>query len=649
MNKPTPKPAWQRAAIAQSAVITAALIVAALYWAQAVFIPFALAVFFTYILAPMVRAVEKRGANRVVAVLLVVGLSVAVVGTVGFVVTRQLADLGDTLTDNKDAIKQKVARVRTALGLGESKLDRMLDEIATEALADRPAAGSPAHAAVAGGVVFPLERPQAPAPGPVAPNPAVEATKPSWTTRLVETVARPAGEVAGMGAFALVLMMFMLLSKEDLQDRLMRLVGGNGTLVSATRATGEATRRLSRYLLTQLLLNAGFGLVVTAGLLLLNVPAAPLWGFVGFLMRYIPFIGSWLAVLPPALLAFATVPEEWQALWLFPAPGLAQPIAVVVLIVGLELLSANVLEPRLFGHSLGVSEVALLVSTAFWLFLWGPIGMILAAPITTCLLILGKYHPQLKFLDVLLGTDPPLTPGVALFQRLSAHNQDDAVRVAEAATPPDDKDAVFDAAVVPALALVKQSRAEGELDADEERRTLAIAAEVIDDLADDMRPPVEVVPDGPAAERVRVLGCPARDEADRLTLEALAALLPAGQWDAQTVTPELLTSETVGRAAEFDPHVICIGSLPPNGLAHVRYLCKRLRAKNPKVKILVGAWGEEKSDDLTARLIDAGASAVETTLTGARAVLADWRTVFAEADAPKPRPGRKELVGTPAA
>jgi hypothetical protein len=439
----------------------------------------------------------------------------------------------------------------------------------------------------------------------------------SWLSR-ADTLAGPISEGLGQAAFAFVLVVFMLLAKDDLQDRLMRLVGDGG-LTSATRATGEATRRISRYLFSQMILNAAFGLVCAFGLLLMRVDYALLWGFVAFLMRYVPFVGTWLGVIPPALFAFAVSDGWWQ------------PVGVIALFLGLELFCNNVIEPKLYGVSLGVSEVALLVSAAFWAFLWGPIGLVLSGPITTCLVAVGKFIPQLRFLAVLFGTEPPLTPAVALFQRLLARNQDEAVRVVEAAIPERDPDPVFDTTVIPALTLVKQARYEGQFEPDEEREVFAIVREVLDEVALGVRTRGG---DGSAADaagagnRIRVLACPAADEADRLSLEALAAILPESRWEVRVTAVDTLTSELLEVARGFSPHVLCIGALPPDGVAHVRYLCKRLRARFPDTHILVGRWGDPAVGTLSEQFTAAGASAVEGSLVSARNLLTGWLPVF---------------------
>ncbi len=600
------KPLWQRALIILSAVVTTALILGALYWMRSVFIPLALAVFLTAVLAPVVSFLQKRGLGRLPAVAVVVVVVVLVAGGTAAVFVSQLGGLTETVAENKDDIRTKLEKARTTLfGSGESRWGKIMKE---------------------------WEQSVAPASTAAEPQKVVlEPSGNAWWSQL-DSFAGPVAELFGLVAFALVLMVFMLLAKEDLQDRVFRLLG-LGAMTSAARAGGETTSRISRYLFAQFVLNALFGLVCTVGLFALQVPYAILWGLLAFIMRYVPYLGTWIGVvLPAALSAALSRGDQW-----FLPPDLAnadswwvQPVGVLVLFLGLELLSNNLIEPRLYGTSLGVSEVALLVTAGFWTFLWGPIGLVLSGPLTMFLVVVGKHTPQFRFLSVLLGSDPPLSPAESLYQRLTARNQDEAERVVTAAIPKDDPRAVFDATVIPALAMVKAARQAGQLDADDERQVTAIAGEVVDAAVLEVRRQTgEEAAELVGGRKIRLLACPASDETDRLSLEALDGLLPSARWELKVTGVATLTSELVAQAVAFDPDVICIAALPPHGVAHVRHLCKRLRAKFPDVRVVVGRWGGAVTPEETAQFVEAGATAVAESLSAARASLAGWLPVFA--------------------
>jgi hypothetical protein len=317
--------------------------------------------------------------------------------------------------------------------------------------------------------------------------------------------------------------------------------------------------------------------------------------------------------------------------------GWGQSLGVIALVLTLELLTNNVMEPKLYGHAIGVSEVALLVAAAFWAWLWGPIGLVLSAPLTVCLVVLGKYVPQLEFFDVLLGDAPALEPRLVFYQRLLARDQDEAADVIEAYAKGHPPDEVYDDLLVNALNFVKRDRGHEDLTPDDERFILGAVAELGDELvaAGDW---TVATTDGPAGRRrARLLGFPAQDDVDAAALQLLAGTLDPKNWDTDVVPVNLLTSELLTRVEQAQPDVLCVAALPPGGLAHTRYLSKRLRQRFPDLKIVVGRWGlaEEYVPTNRAALTAAGADAVTTSLAEARRWLLEWRPVF-EADAPPP-------------
>jgi predicted PurR-regulated permease PerM len=237
-----------------------------------------------------------------------------------------------------------------------------------------------------------------------------------WIERVRALVA-PVSEVLVRIAFTVVLVGFMLYSKERMRNRVLRLLGP-GRLTATTKAVDDAGLRISRYLRVQLLLNATFGLILMFALLALNVRFAILWGLAAGVLRYIPYVGAWIGLIPPLLASWAMSDNWWQ------------PVAILGIYAALEFAVANIAEPYFFGHSLGISEVALIISAGFWAFMWGPIGMILSGPITACLLVVSKNVPQMQSLAILLGDDEGLSPPMAFFQRLAARDRDEAWRIA---------------------------------------------------------------------------------------------------------------------------------------------------------------------------------------------------------------------------
>ena len=580
----TTRPAWQNALITLSAVVTTTVILSLLYIGRVVAIPIAMAIFFTYVLAPVVAFLQRRGIGRMAAVILTVAAAVCLFLGTSFLITQQLASLTQTLTANAEPIKIKVASLQTSiLGSTDSPLAKLLDD---------------------------LDKMIAPAKGDATKILVMEPRQSAWTPS-VNTIVGPATEAFGQAAFSFILVVFMLLSKTDLGDRLLRLLGED-QMTTTTRAMNDASERVSNYLFHQFIINSSFGLVVAIALFAIGMKYSLLWGFLITLMRYVPYIGTWLGVIPPAIFAFATSPDF----------GLA--LGTVGIVLGLEMFVNNLVEPRIYGKSLGVSEVAQLVSAAIWSFLWGPIGLILSSPITTCLLVLGRHAPPFRFLEVLLGNTPPLSPSQSLFQRLVTKDQDEAMHTLKLAMKDSDPEAVFDEVFLPALVQLKASRLGGELEELDNARILTVAREVLDETLDELRE--KPSGDEEFVERIRVFACPAQDEFDQLSLEALASRLPIAYWEVRVHSVTKLASEMVTDTEEFNPQVILIGSLPPGGVAHARYLVKRLRQRCPDAQIVMGRWND--TDLNVEEWKAAGCDTAAATLRDALKHLRSWKPVL---------------------
>jgi predicted PurR-regulated permease PerM len=595
---------WQRSLVTLTSTVVFVALVAVLYLARSILIPVALAVFLAFVLGPVVARLQRRGLGRAPAVILTVGLLILVTAGVGALVTQQVAKLARTLPDRAEAIKEKVTRAKTWLvGDGStSRLGQLVDDV--------------------GAVIVPKRAPDAV---------VVEQPGPTLTSQM-ESYVSPAVEILGQGAFAFILTVFMLIKKEDLRNRIIRLMG-DGKVTTTTKAVDDASQRISRYLFMQFLINTGFGVLITIGLFILGVDYALLWGLIASVMRYVPYIGTPIGMLPPILYSFATAPE-WGGGW-------GQPLTVLALFVTLELIGNNVFEPWLYGKSMGLSEVAQIVSAGFWAFLWGPIGLVLSGPIMVCLLVLGRHVRRFEFLDVMLGDQPALAPHVAFYQRLAARDQDEAADVALAVAEADGPDAALEAVIVPALGIARRDLDDGDLDPADFQFAVRAAREVVAEVADLRKLPA--VSD--REERVRVLVVPTRDEAEHVAAEALATALDPTRWEARVAGDEMLASELAEAVEEFAPAVVVLVALLPGGLAHCRYLVSRLRAKHPAVRILVGRWGEaataEQADGIK------GADGLDRNLTDTRKRMADLLPVLAAKEEKDARqPAKLAPVGT---
>jgi predicted PurR-regulated permease PerM len=586
------------------------LIIACLYWAKAVLMPIALAVLLTFLLNPVVSALHSRGLPRTPAVLAVVVLVFSLVGGIVWTVTRQLALLAYELPQYQENLKDKIGDLRE---LGQSSVvERVLTtikEVASELqrarrpLPERQTGGEP---------TVPNSEPQvegepqvAPTEGPEKPVPVV-VQSPSMLWQLPSLL-----ESLATAGLVIVLVIFMLIRYADLRARLLYLAGQN-RLTIATKALDEAGHRISRYLLMQSIINGSFGMAVGFGFFLLGVPYAMLWGFLAAVLRFIPYVGPTIAAVLPSALSLAVF------------PGWVQPFLVIGLILIVELASNMIMEPLLYGQSAGVSEVALLVAVAFWTWLWGAVGLVLATPLTVCIGVLGKYIPQIEFIGVLLGDEPVMASPTNYYQRLVAQDQDEAAALVEEYLETHALETLYDDVLIPALNAAKRDRELGTLTEEDLQFIIQATRAIVEDLG--VRQPQPLTssaltatpPAGVAAVVTappQLLGCPAYDTTDELALLMLQQLLNPTRYTMAIVSAEMLTAEVLSLVEQGDVQLICIAALPPGALAPIRYLCKRLRARFPNCKIVVGRWGvQEDRDTLQVVLRQAGADEVGTTL-----------------------------------
>jgi predicted PurR-regulated permease PerM len=573
-------------------VMATVLVVGILYLAKSVFIPITLAILITFVLSPVVTGIQRYRVGRVPAVLLAALLMFILVGGVGWIVGSQVKDLAADLPTHRKEIDAKIVSLRREGSGVFPRLWQMIHEISkgeTEDGKSKQQQGQPATV-------------------------VIQASEQSS----VEQVLGAAGSILeplAQAGLVVVLVFFMLIKREDLRNRVIGLLG-HGHLTGTTRVFVDSAKRLSRLLLTQLMINLGYGVLFAVGLLIAGVPYAFLWGFMLAVLRFIPYVGSFLAASFPFLLSFAI------------SPGWAQPIAVVVIFAVLELVTANVIEPLLFGRGTGVSPIALLVAAAFWTWIWGPIGLVLSTPMTVCLVVLGQHVPRLRFLSLLLGNEPALEPHVVFYQRLLAHDQEEAEQVATRQVELHGEDHVYDRVFLPALALARRDRERSGLSAEDEAYIFQSTKEVMDHVAAEASKAVapsvaaadaaetpkasEVMP---ATQPVVILACPAHHDAEELTLTMLARLLAKDCCRVDEVTTNVLPSEIEARIEKENPELVFIAILPPGGFMHARYLCNRLRKRFPNLRIVVGCWGEDRHfDEFRVRIRDAGANEVTTSL-----------------------------------
>lgn len=567
------------------------LVVAVLYWAQPVLVPIALAILITFVLTPPVAWLQ-RWVGRVPAVLAVVAVLFLVLSATGYGIARQMSDLAGELPRYRTNIRQKIADVRNA-GRGGS-VERIQETV--KQLQEELGAAEPGRAATAKS-----------APLVVRSEPPAPWTLPVWLTPFLGP--------ASTAGLVVVLVIFMLLEREELRGRLIRLLG-YGNLAVTTKAFDEAGRRVSRQLLMQALVSAVYGTLAGLGLWAIGVPYPLLWAALGAALRFVPYLGPIAAAGAPLILSLAVF------------PGWVQPLWVLALFIALELFTNLVLETVLYAGAAGISQVALLVAVATWTWLWGPIGLLLATPLTVCLVVLGKHVSGLEFLSTLMADAPALAPDSRYYQRLLARDQGEAAEVVAHHLAHHPPETVYDALLIPALNYAEQDRIEGRIDDEDEQIVIDATRELMGDATAAIRsiagrptsdegPALPVAGDTAPAlgASVHIVGYPANGAADALALEMLTDLLPAASASFEIASARLLTSELVALVRSRDAGVICIADLPPSLPSKTRYMVRKLRVELPDIPILVGRWAPGLIGDEERRaLVDAGATGVAASI-----------------------------------
>jgi hypothetical protein len=427
------------------------------------------------------------------------------------------------------------------------------------------------------------------------PMPVTE-TPPTAYAALAEMVGpfvRPIGTALAVVVFTIL----MLLNRENMRERLIGLIGARRINVT-TQALGEASYRVSRYLYMQLVVNACFGIPFAIALYFIGIPNAMLWGLLGTLLRFIPYAGVWIAVALPAVLAFAIFDGWTHVAW------------TLGVFLFLELILVNVVEPWLYGRSAGLSPIAIITAAIFWTWLWGPVGLLLATPLTVCVAVMGRYIPEMGYLNVLLGVEPVLSPEARFYQRLIARDQDEAITLAEEYVTEHGATALFDALLIPALALIETDRHKGALAPESERFAFDTIRQILEETEKE---------EGQAASASHPGVCilPARDAADDLAGAMLARFLPG----AQVFSSESLAAETLERVGEGGCRVVCISAVPPHAASHAAYLARRLKKHSPGLRVVVALCTSEGIDKIKPRLLGAGVDEVFTRLDEAAAHL----------------------------
>jgi predicted PurR-regulated permease PerM len=570
------------------------VVVAGLYFAREILVPFALAVLLSFLLAPAVRRLRGIGAGRVAAVAITAVVAFVAIFGLAATLTQEVSSLGPKLPNYRYNIETKIRTLPGVAGGGAiARFSTMLHQLRNELTRSEnqlsPSVGLPPTAGAGGA--------EAAKPLPV------EVQQPELTPlEIVQSVVGPLLEPLATAGLVVVLVILILLKREDLRDRLLRLAGV-GDLHRTTEAMDDAAQRVSRYLLMQLAVNAAAGLLIGCGLAVIGIPNPALWGILVVLLRFIPFLGILIAACFPLALAIAVDPGWWLVAW------------TAVLFIGVELIIGNLVEPHLYGGSTGLSSTAVIVAAVFWTWLWGPVGLLLSTPLTACVVVLGRHVPQLRFLDVLLGNEPALTPEETFYQRMLANDPEEASEQAEEFAKEASLAEFFDTVAIPVLMRAQADSDRGALSAERRARLKEGFSRMLDNLLEDSLPEAgsAVERQGTGPEGGSVVCIAGRNELDETAALLLAHLLHLRGCGAQVLSADALADSTASFVLK-DAAVVCLSLLSTSAPARARHLVRRARRRAPRARLILGFWALQ-SEQLP--IADAAGYTVSTTLSDA--------------------------------
>jgi predicted PurR-regulated permease PerM len=550
---------------ASISVLLFAGIVLLLLFAKVILIPIAFALTLSFLLAPVVAWLEDHGIQRKIAVAIVSMLTCALIVVGGYVLSRQILSVAQTLPSYRANIQQKIQSMHSESEGSLETAFAMIEDMSRELAASKePDAGDVVRVRVVGERSDQLQA----------------------TANVIGSIVEPLGQAC----IVIVFTIYMLMYREDLRHRLL-LLAGMGNINVMTQALEEATARISRYLVMQFQVNACYGIVFGTGLYFLHVPEATLWGAIAGALRFIPYAGVLIGVALPLLLSIAVSTSWWT------------PLLLLGLFLLLEMTVANLIEPWLFSSRTGISALALLASAIFWSMLWGLPGLAISTPLTVCVVVLGQYVPQLSFLHTLLGSTAKLSPAARLYERLLAMDQAEAWAVAEEFLDGKPLAELYDSVVIPVLSLAEEDRHKGALSDVRWKFVLLCMRELVARLSEYQ--PEKPLPPGAAdllQKEIAVVCIYPGDKADELATSMLAQLLERAGYQTLMLAPDAISEVILrGLAAEKDT-VVFISALPPFAFAESRKLCLQVREHMGANRVAIALWNShEDAEEMQAR------------------------------------------------
>ena len=587
----------------KSSAVTSVVVIVGVFllliFAKALLIPLSFALTLSFLLVPAVSWLERKGVSRRIAVVVACGCTCAALVFGVFALSRQVLDVAQTLPKYRANVERRIESLHSSAAGTLRAAIAMIEDVSGN-LSMHPASSQPNATPV-----------------------QLVASKSDQllaTEKLIEDFFQPLGEIGIVVIFTI----YMLMNREELRHRLL-LLAGMTNINLMTRALEEATERISRYLVMQFQVNACYGILFGAGLFCLQVPEAALWGVIAATLRIVPFIGTLIGMLLPLALSIA-VSSSWTT-----------PIGVLVLFIALEATTVNFVEPWLFSSRTGVSSLALLASAVFWSMLWGWPGLVLATPLTVCIVVVGRYVPQLSFLHSLLGTNAKLSPAAHVYERLLAMDQEEATAIAERYLDTKPLVKLYDSVVIPVLSLAEQDRHKGALDAVQSRFVRLSVRDLIARLANS-RPTAEeeeersqrsimiAAMQTPLQKEFAIICFSAGGQAAELTTQMLTQLLERAGHQTITLRADSISDDILKALAVEKDTVIFISALPPFAFAQTRAICTRVRTHLPHNRIAVALWNsDDDGEDVLERFGTHRPDIVLSTLSAAVRQVGLWQ------------------------
>jgi predicted PurR-regulated permease PerM len=566
-----------RRAEATDTIIIGAAVIAGLYFGREVLVPMSIAVLLSFVLAPVSDALSRLHIGRVASVLIAVALAFAILGVLGAVIGRQAGQLSENLPTYQVVISKKLDSVRSS-AFGARMVEKAADALhGLENNIGRNAVPAPPRPAEEQ-APQPVDRPlqvevHEPPPGPV---------------QIVQSILSALLPPLATAAIVIIFVVFILLQRRDLRDRFIGLIGSDD-LHRTTKALDDAAQRLSRYFLALTGINASFGIVIGLGLSLIGVPNPVLWGIVGAVLRFVPYAGAFIAAAIPLALAAAV------------DPGWGMVAETALLFVAVEGIIGQVVEPQLFGHTTGMSPLAIIVAAGFWTLIWGTPGLLLSTPITACLVVLGRHVESLNFIELLLGDKPPLSPVQSFYQRILASDPDEVVFQAESLLKDLTLLDYYEQVALPGLAMAQIDVVRGVMDRGRQAEICESVESVVADLSEHVgvadeeieqaAPQLQSTAPAEGSSSGAVLCVAGRTSIDQAACAILAQLIGREHMTARVFSPDALSIGGVSRLNPEGVDALCIFYLGRQSLAVVRYAVRRLRKRFPGVPIAVCLWG----------------------------------------------------------